>query len=115
MCAIACVATVAGCGGGDEDPEGSIPSETGNAIVNQLDELDAQVEAGKCVDAEATAQGVQAAVAGLQDLEEDLEQALVRASDNLVIQTREDCEVPEPEPPPTGTSDGAGVLEDDEG
>jgi len=108
MLAIACAIAVSGCGNGDEE-EGSIPSDAGDAIISQLDDLDAQVEAGKCDDAEATAQGVQAAVAGLRDLEADLEQALVRATDNLVLQTREDCEEPEPPPPriPTGVRGAA--------
>jgi hypothetical protein len=116
MSTIACVATLAACGE-SEDPEPSIPPTLGNNIVAALDRVETFVEEGKCDEAEATAQNVRNAIGGLPaDVPDDLQQTLVRASDNLVQQTQDQCEPaeePEKEPKekePTGASGEEGVV-----
>jgi hypothetical protein len=112
MSTIACVATLAACGK-SEDPEPSIPQGTGDAIVTALDSVQDQVDAGDCDAAEATAQHVRDAIGGLPaDVPDDVQQALVKGSDNLVAQTRDptQCEQAEPkekeEPVDTGGATG---------
>ena len=110
MCAIACATSIAACGGGDEETDGTIPQTTGDAIVMKLEEVRTQFDAGDCDAAEATAEQIQGAIAGLgSNVEGELEQALVQASGNLVKLTREDCE--EPPPPDTGATGEEGAQE----
>ena len=112
MSTIACAATLAACGESD-DPEPSIPQGAGDAIVSALDRVQDQVDAGDCDAAEATAQNVRDAIGGLPaDVPDDVQQTLVQGSDNLVQQTREQCEPAEEEEPPpdTGASGEEGVV-----
>jgi len=106
MSAIACVATLAACGE-SEDPEPSIPQGTGDAILRALDEVQAFVDEGQCDAAEAKAQTVRNAIGDLPaDVPDDVEQTLVRASDNLVGQTRTQCEPVDDPPDPTDGATG---------
>lgn len=119
MAALACALALAACGG--ESDERPIPQGDGDAILAQLEEVEAQVDAGECDAAEATAGAVADAIASLpEDVDGELRQTLITASGRLLEQTRDpdQCVVPpepEPEPPPTGTTDGGGVLEEDDG
>ena len=75
-----------------------------------LDKAQTAVEDGQCDDAEAIAQNIRDAIGALPpDVPEDIQQTLVRASDNLVAQTRDpdQCEQADPEPEPTEPTDGA--------
>ncbi|HYH61748.1 MAG TPA: hypothetical protein VD766_07770 [Solirubrobacterales bacterium] len=116
-CAIALAPSLSACGG--EEDLGTIPQAEGDAVLSQLDELRGQLDAGDCDAAEATGQDIRDNIESIsQDVSEELEQALVQASDNLASLTRTDCQEPEepeePEPPPpTGTSDDGTVLEDE--
>jgi hypothetical protein len=119
MSAIVCLGAAVGCGGGDEAND-SIPAEAGNAILTQLEEVRSQFEAGNCEAAEEIALAVRDQIEDLPaDVPDDLEEALVQGSDNLITQTREDCEQkepepePEPVPPPTGVTGEDGVLEEE--
>ena len=119
MSAIVCLGAVVGCGG-EEEPENSIPAEAGNAILTQLEEVRSQFEAGNCDAAEEIAVGVRDQIESLPaDVPDDLEEALVQGSDNLIAQTREDCEQkepePEPVPPPTGVTGEEGVHAGEDG
>ncbi len=101
MSTIACVATLAACGE-SEDPEPSIPEGTGNAIVGALEDIQGLVEAGECEQAAVTAENVRNAIGDLPaEVPDDLQQALVQASDNLVTLTRDEdqCQ-PKEKPPP---------------
>ena len=115
VAAIACAGALAGCGGNDE-PEASIPTDAGNAILMHLDQVRAQLDAGNCDGAEDSAQNVRDAIGNLPaDVPDDLEEALVKASDNLVEQTQSDCKekeqvVPPPPEPPTGATGAEGVV-----
>jgi hypothetical protein len=111
MSTIACVATLAACGESD-DPEPSIPQGTGNAIVGALENIEDLVEAGECEQAAASAENVRNAIGGLPaDVPDDLQQALVQASDNLVSLTRDEdqCQ-PEEEPPPPDAEEPTGAT-----
>ena len=111
MSTIACVGALAACGE-SEDPEPSIPQGTGDAILRALDEVQAFVDEGECDAAEARAQTVRNAIGDLPvDVPDDVEQTLVQASDNLVGQTRTQCEQAEepPEDDPTGATGEEGV------
>ena len=104
MSTIACVAALAACGEEDE-PEPSIPPDAGTAIVEALDRVRERVESGDCDGAEATAQSVRDAIAALPAaVPDDLRQALVQGSDNLIQRIPDQCEPaeeePEPEPEP---------------
>ena len=104
MSTIACVAALAACGEEDE-PEPSIPPDAGTAIVEALDRVRERVESGDCDGAEATAQSVRDAIAALPAaVPDDLQQALVQGSDNLIQRIPDQCEPaeeePEPEPEP---------------
>jgi hypothetical protein len=118
MCAIVCVTSLAACGGGGEDPEPTIPPQTGENIVTKLEDVQSQVDAGECATAELSALQIEAAISDLgPDVKGDLEEALVKASGNLVTLVREDCQPadePDPQPePPTGPSGEEGVLGDE--
>jgi len=116
-CAIALTPSLSACGG--DDDQGTIPRAEGNAILDQLETVQTQVDEGDCDAAEETAQQIQAAIDGIgQDVSDDLEEALVSASGNLTTLTRTQCEEPDPEPdpePPTGTSGAEGVTSEDSG
>jgi hypothetical protein len=106
MSTIACVATLAACGK-SEDPEPSIPQGYGENIQAALDRVQTAVDAGECDEAEVIAQNVRNAIDGLPaDVPDDVEQALIKASDNLVGQTRDpnQCEQAED---PVDTDTGA--------
>jgi len=109
MSTIACAAALAACGESD-DPEPSIPEPAGNAIVAALDKAQTAIEQGECDDAEAIAQNIRDAIgAHPPDVPDDIQQTLVRASDNLVAQTRDpdQCEQQDPEPPAPEPEPGA--------
>ena len=109
MSTIACAALLASCGESD-DPEPSIPEVRGDEIVAALDKAQTEVEAGECDDAQATAQNIRDAIGALPpDVPDDIQQTLVRASDNLVAQTRDpdQCEQDDPEPPAPEPEPGA--------
>jgi hypothetical protein len=113
-CAIALTPTLSACGG--DDDQGTIPQAEGNAILDQLETVQEQVDAGECDAAEETAQQVQAAIDGIgQDVSDELEEALVSASGNLTALTRTQCEEPDDPPEPTddpsGTTGAEGVSE----
>jgi hypothetical protein len=116
MSTIACAAVLAACGGGSEDDEGSIPAQAAESIETMLDDVQEAFDAGECEAAAASAAEIQATIAGLgADVEGDLEEALVQASDNLVTLVREDCKPPEEEPPtdevpPTGVTGEEGAV-----
>jgi crotonobetainyl-CoA:carnitine CoA-transferase CaiB-like acyl-CoA transferase len=115
MSTIACAAVLAACGEESKEDEGFIPAQTGENILLKLDEVQARFDDGKCDEAAASAAQIQAAVAGIQTVKGDLEEALVKASDNLVTLVREDCEpaeekIPEEEEDPTGTTGEEGVV-----
>ena len=108
MSTIACAIALASCGEGSDEDEGTIPEQTGDAIVQKLDVVQQQFDAGECDDAEASAAQVQAAIAGLEsDVEGDLEEALVQASANLVTLVRDECEPAEEKDPPDEPTTGA--------
>jgi hypothetical protein len=113
MSTIACAATLAACGE-SEDPEPSIPKGAGDAIVSALDRVQQQVDDGDCDAAEATAQNIRDAIGGLPpDVPDDIQQTLIQASDNLVDQTRDQCEPAEEPPeddPPAGATGEEGVV-----
>ena len=119
MCAILSLTSLAACGG-EEEPEGTIPPETGQGIVQRLDQLEDQVENGECDDAEQSALAVAEAVKTLPaEVDGELRETLVEASANVVTLTREDCEEPpdKPEkdpvvPPETGATGPEGALEE---
>lgn len=110
MSTIACAAVLVACGEDDElDP--SIPPERGPEIVEALERVRDRVEAGDCDGAEATAQSVRDAISALPAaVPDELQQALVQGSDNLIQRIPEQCEpaeedlepAPEPEPGATG-------------
>jgi hypothetical protein len=109
---IACALAIAGCGGSDES-EPTIPEPAGNALIEALDRVRQQVSQGLCDQAQTTAQNVRDAIDGLSDdLPSDLEQALVRGSDNLIQQIPEQCEEAAPSPPeePTGATGEEGAA-----
>lgn len=116
MSTIACAAALAACGEGSDEDEGTIPKQTGDAIVAKLNVVQQQFDAGACDDAEASATQVQAAIAGLEsNVKGDLEEALVKASANLVTLVRDECEpAEEKEPPddepPTGATGEEGAA-----
>ena len=73
------------------------------------------MENGDCDEAAVTAQKVRDAIGALpSDVPDDIQQTLIRASDNLVAQTRDpnECEQKEPEPPdpPSGASGEEGAV-----
>lgn len=113
MSAIACAAALASCGGSEED-EGTIPTQTGQNILTKLDDVEQQFDAGECDAAEASALQIQAAIAGLNSVKGNLEEALVEASGNLVTLVREDCEPAdeekEPPEPPSGATGEEGTV-----
>jgi hypothetical protein len=117
MSTIACAAVLASCGESD-DPEPSIPQPAGEAIVAALEKAQTEIEEGQCDDAEATAQNIRDAIDVLPpDVPNDIQQTLIRASDNLVALTRdpEQCEQKEPKPPeppepPTGATGEEGAV-----
>ncbi len=109
MCAIVCATSLIACGGADEKDEGTIPSQTGEAIVTKLGDLDSELAAGECDSAEATATQIQAAIQGLgSNVEGELEETLVKASSNLVQLVREECEPAEEPLPPEPTTGATG-------
>lgn len=112
MSTIACAAALAACGEGDE-PEPSIPEGTGDQIVTSLEIVRDAVAEGKCDEAEAIALNIRNAIGELPaDVPDDLEQALVRGSDNLIQQIPEQCEPVDKEPPepPTGATGEEGAA-----
>jgi hypothetical protein len=113
MSTIACAAALAACGE-SEDPKPTISQGASDALIAALDRVQDLVDAGDCTGAEATAQNVRDAIDGLPaDVPDDVEQTLVKASDNLVSQTRTQCE-PADEPPededPSGATGEEGVA-----
>ena len=114
MCAILCLAPLAACGG-EEEPEGTIPPEAAQGIVDRLNQLEGQVEDGACDDAERTAVTISEAVENLpEEVDGELRETLVEASANVVTLTREDCQEPPEEeepplPPETGATGAGGV------
>ena len=114
MSTIACAIALASCGEGSDEDEGTIPKQTGDAIVAKLDVVQQQFDAGECDAAEASAAQVQAAIAGLDsNVQGDLEEALVKASANLVTLVRDECEPAEeklPDEPDTGASGEEGAV-----
>ena len=115
MATLGCVFALASCGSEEEEP--TIPTDQGDAILAQLEQLDQQVQAGDCAAAEQTALGIQETIQGLPvDVDGELRETLVSASGNLVAQTRDDeqCEEEEEEPPPTGATGEVGVLEEED-
>lgn len=113
MSATACALVFAACGDSDE-PEPSIPQPAGDAIVAALDRVEERVEAGQCDAAQGTAQNIRDAIAALPaGVPEDLKQALIQGSDNLIEQTQDQCEPTEPPEPevPTGATGETGVEE----
>jgi len=101
---------------GSEKDQGTIPQDQGNAVLEQLETVQAQLDAGDCDGAEATAIDIQETLANIgQEVSEELEAALVEASGNLTDQTRTQCEpVEEPPPPvePTGATGEEGSEDD---
>ena len=113
MAAFACALALAACGG--ESDEGTIPQGDGDEILAQLEEVEAQVEAGECDDAQVTAGAVADAIASLPDeVDGELRQTLITASGRLLEQTRNPEQCVEPEPTPTGASGVEGVTTDPE-
>ena len=81
-----------------------------------LEKAQTAVDEGQCDDAEAIAQNIRDAIDALPpDVPDDIQQTLVRASDNLVAQTRNpnQCEQQDVEPPPEpepGATGEAGAV-----
>jgi len=116
IAASACALTLAACGGGSD--EGTIPQNEGDAIVRQREEVDQLVPDGECDAAEDGALQVAEAISNLpSEVDGELRQTLISASGRLVEQTRDpnQCEEPEPEPPPTGASGEEGVFPEEDG
>jgi hypothetical protein len=121
--AFACAFALAGCGGNGNGNENTIPRDAGADIVAQLDQLKAQVEAGECETAAATADSIEDTISGLpSDVDGKLRETLQTASGNLQTQTRDpnQCEEPpeEPEPdpePPPGATGIEGATGEEEG
>jgi len=116
MAAFACALTLAACGGGSD--EGTIPQDEGQAILDQLAQVDQQVSDGECDAAEATALDLAEEINNLpSEVDGELRQTLITASGRLIEQTRDpqQCKEPEPEPPPTGASGEEGVLPEEDG
>ena len=113
MSTIACAVVLAACGE-DDELEPSIPADRGTEIVDALERVRDRVESGDCDGAEATAQSIRDAISALPaEVPDELQQALVQGSDNLISQTREQCEPAEEDPPPepeTGASGEEGVV-----
>ncbi|MDQ2676646.1 MAG: hypothetical protein M3Y34_07530 [Actinomycetota bacterium] len=117
MSTIACAAVLVACGG-DDEPDPSIPEERGPEIVAALERVRERVEAGDCDGAEETAQSVRDAISALPaEVPDDLQQALVQGSDNLIQRIPDQCEPaekdrePEPEPEPeTGATGAEGAV-----
>ena len=96
---IAVAATLAGCGGGDET-EGKLPSETATALIDQLDQVQANVEVGSCVVAGTEADDLLADVQALpDDVDEDLRRGLENGVEHLqsLLEDPDQCERPEVE------------------
>jgi hypothetical protein len=113
MSTIACVATLAACGGKDE--EDTIPQDQGDQIVALLDQLDQRVDDGNCVAAQATALEIVRRVEALpKEVDGELRETLVTASDNLVSQSRDPDQCQEAEEPleeePSGATGEGGVV-----
>ncbi len=119
MAVFACVIALAACGSGGDDVESTIPQDAGAEILAQLDQIEAEVEAGECEAAQATADELNTRIESLpeDDVSGELRETLLTASGRLQEQTRdpEQCEEPELPPPPTGATGETGVLEEDEG
>lgn len=112
MSTIACALALSACGGKDE--EGTIPQDQGDQIVALLDQMDQRVDDGNCVAAQATALEIVRRVQALpEEVDGELREALVTASDNLVSQSRDSDQCQEAEEPveePSGATGEGGVA-----
>ncbi len=117
MAATTCLFVLASCGSEDEEP--TIPADQGDQILAHLDQLEERVNDGECTAAEATARSLQQAIQNLPaEVDGELRETLVRASGNLVSQTRDpdecqDAEEEPPEEPVPGATGAEGVLEEE--
>lgn len=99
LVAVACAAALGACG---NDEPGTIPTDTGQQLLTQLDAVESAVEEGDCDTARENAVEFSELVSNLpEDVDGELRRALVEASANLVELT-DDPEQCEPDTGPTG-------------
>jgi hypothetical protein len=89
LCAACLVAGAAACAG----DESGIPREQGEELLRDLDQLEQLVRSGSCDEAENLALAFAQQVESLPDeVAEEQRRALLRASENLIELTREQCQ-----------------------
>lgn len=103
LATLACALSLAACGGSDD---GTIPVETGNALLDQLERIDAAVKDGDCDLAQEESVAFAEAVNELGDeVDPQVREGLVEAGNNLSTLSREQCE-----PADTGATGETGVT-----
>lgn len=84
ICAVVALVAVAGCGGGDDEPEPSIPSEDALTLISTLQEIQANVDADSCLVAQDKVEELGTELDALPDtVNADVKSALEEGRTNL--------------------------------
>jgi hypothetical protein len=103
LAAAACAAALAACGG---DEDGSIPTDSGEALISQLDAVQDRISEGDCVGAQSAAAAVVDQVDELPEaVDGELRKTLVDASTNLRSLTEDPAKCTDVDAGATGQSD----------
>jgi hypothetical protein len=90
---LATAALAAGCGGGDDEPEPSIPQASAVTLVSTLQEVQDNVDVGSCLIAQDKVQEFQEELSQLpSDVNADVVDALQKGGLNLGTLVEEDCD-----------------------
>jgi hypothetical protein len=98
LCAVLAAALVAGCGGGDDEPEPSIPQENAASLLSTLEEVEANVDDGSCLVAADRIARLQDEISELPaGVNEDVSRALENGADQLsiLVEDPDQCDRPE--------------------